>query len=91
MYVLAISYLHKLCSHICVQHSDKRSRNEKQSDLNLFIKNIFELISIISSSPPKFHSKRVDIVYTDHANDVHEASLAPPIFLTLSELSKDQD
>ena len=37
------------------------------------------------------HSKRVDCVYPDHANDLHEAGLATSIFSTIRELWKDRD
>ena len=44
-----------------------------------------------TSRKTSFQSKRVDNVYPDHANDLHEASLASPISLKMGELWKGQD
>ena len=45
----------------------------------------------ITLQNPSLHCKRVDKIYPDHANALLKAGLAPPIFLTMGELWKNQD
>ena len=40
---------------------------------------------------PQFFLQKVDIVYPNHVNILHEVGIAPPISPKMGELSKDQD